>query len=123
LSGVLFLLVESSSGSQVGKQLKSEYFNPRGAAMPEYHVHAFWDDEAKTWVGTSEDVPGLCVESRTLEELMQTAGELIPELLVLNGVLPQGDTNPVPFRVTAERSALARVCRWEAGSIPIYPSG
>ena len=78
--------------------------------MSEYHVNAFWDDEAKVWVGTSEDVPGLCVEAGTLEELMQAAGELIPDLLTLNGILPQGDTRPVPFHVTAERSALARAC-------------
>lgn len=78
--------------------------------MSEYHLNAFWDDEAKVWVGTSEDVPGLCVEAATLEELMNTAGELIPELLILNGVLPQGNTRPVPYHVTAERSALARVC-------------
>ena len=54
--------------------------------MIEYHVSAFWDDEVKVWVGISEDVPGLCVEACTLEELMQAAGELIPELLILNGV-------------------------------------
>jgi hypothetical protein len=73
--------------------------------MSEYHVATLWDDKAKVWVGTSEDVPGLCVEAATIEELLQTAGELIPELLILNGVLPQGDTNPVPFRVTVERMA------------------
>jgi predicted RNase H-like HicB family nuclease len=76
--------------------------------MSEYHVTALWDDEAKAWVGTSEDVPGLCVEAATLEELLQTVGELIPELLILNGILPQGYTSPIPFRVTAERVALAR---------------
>jgi predicted RNase H-like HicB family nuclease len=78
--------------------------------MSEYHVNAVWDDQAKVWVGTSEDVPGLCVEAGTLEELVQAAGELIADLLVLNGVLPQGDTRPVPFHITAERSALARPC-------------
>ena len=76
--------------------------------MSEYHVSAFWDDEAKVWVGTSEDVPGLCVEAATLEELMQAAGELIPELLILNGVLTRGDGNPVPFRLTAERAAVVQ---------------
>ncbi|MCX7111410.1 MAG: DUF1902 domain-containing protein [Proteobacteria bacterium] len=76
--------------------------------MREYHVSAFWDDEAKVWVGTSEDVPGLCVEAATLEELMHAAGELIPELLILNGVLQRGDGNPVPYRVTAERTATVR---------------
>jgi predicted RNase H-like HicB family nuclease len=78
--------------------------------MSEYHVTALWDDEAKVWVGTSDDVPGLCVEAGTLEELMQTASELIPELLILNGVLPQGNNGPVPFRVTAERAAMTRAC-------------
>jgi predicted RNase H-like HicB family nuclease len=73
--------------------------------MSEYHVTAFWDDEAKVWVGTSEDVPGLCVESATLEELLQTVGELMPELLILNGVLPQGAINPVHFRVISESMA------------------
>jgi predicted RNase H-like HicB family nuclease len=77
--------------------------------MSEYHVSAVWDDEAKVWVGTSEDIPGLCVEAGTLEELTQAAGELIPDLLILNGVLPQDDTSPVPFRITAERTALARI--------------
>ena len=76
--------------------------------MNEYHVFAFWDDEVKVWVGTSEDVPGLCVEAATLEELMQAAGELIPELLILNGVLTRGDGNPVPFRLTAERAAVVQ---------------
>lgn len=78
--------------------------------MPEYHVNAIWDDDAKVWIGTSDDVPGLCVEAGTLEELMNAAGEVFPELLILNGVLPQGDTGPVPFRITAERAATARAC-------------
>jgi predicted RNase H-like HicB family nuclease len=43
---------------------------------------------SKAWVGISDDVPGLYVGAGTLEELMQTANELIPELLILNGVLP-----------------------------------
>ncbi len=43
-------------------------------------------------------------------ELVQAAGELIPDRLVLNGVLPKGDTRSVPFHLTAERSALARPC-------------
>ena len=76
--------------------------------MSEYHVTASWDDEAKVWIGTSDDVPGLCVEARTLEEFIEVAADLIPELLRLNGALPQGAAAPVSFRVTAERSAMAR---------------
>lgn len=66
--------------------------------MTEYHVKAFWDDEAGVWVGTSEDVPGLCVEAPTLEELTDAADGLIPELLVLNGTLIPSNTRPAPTR-------------------------
>ena len=55
-----------------------------------------------------EDIPGLCVEAGTVEELMQTAGELIPDLLILNGVLPQGDISPILFGIIAERATIAR---------------
>ncbi|MCI0655291.1 MAG: DUF1902 domain-containing protein [Methylococcaceae bacterium] len=77
--------------------------------MAEYHVTALWDDEAKVWVGKSEDVPGLCVEAGTVEDPMRAAGELIPDLLILNGLLPQGDTSQIPFRITAELTTMARV--------------
>ena len=80
--------------------------------MNEYHVLSFWDDEAKVWIGTSEDVTGLCLEAATLEEMMQAASDLIPELLILNGVLQHGDNKPVPFRVTAERAAFTRAGQW-----------
>jgi len=35
-----------------------------------YFVRAEWDDEARVWVATSDDVPGLATESETLENLV-----------------------------------------------------
>jgi hypothetical protein len=48
-------------------------------------VNAEWDDEARVWVATSDDVPGLVTESRTFEALLKKLRTLVPELLELNG--------------------------------------
>jgi len=56
----------------------------RSSAAPKI-VHAQWDDEAKVWWATSEDVSGLVAEERTYEALLKTVLELVPELLRLNG--------------------------------------
>jgi predicted RNase H-like HicB family nuclease len=34
-----------------------------------YQIDVFWDQEAKVWVATSENVPGLATEAETLEIL------------------------------------------------------
>jgi len=49
--------------------------------MNEYHVSAFWDEEAKVWVATSDDVPGLATEAETVELLLGKLRVMIPELL------------------------------------------
>jgi predicted RNase H-like HicB family nuclease len=48
------------------------------------HVHAQWDTEAKVWVATSGDVPGLAAEAATLDELSAKLDDMVPELLQLN---------------------------------------
>jgi predicted RNase H-like HicB family nuclease len=51
----------------------------------EYTVTAKWDPEAAVWVATSDDVPGLVLESGSLDALMERVRVAIPELLSLNG--------------------------------------
>lgn len=51
-----------------------------------YHVVARWDDEARVWVATSDDVPGLVTEAATQAELAAKLKVMIPELLEENGV-------------------------------------
>ncbi|MEQ1616699.1 MAG: DUF1902 domain-containing protein [Hyphomicrobiaceae bacterium] len=48
-------------------------------------VRATWDDDARVWVATSEDVPGLVAESAILEALRDKVLVMVPELLELNG--------------------------------------
>lgn len=70
-------------------------------------VQAKWDDEARVWVATSDDVPGLCAEAANFEALTEAVLELAPELLLANGIVAPGDPRDVPIRITAERRALA----------------
>lgn len=46
-----------------------------------YIVSAFWDDEAKVWVATSDDIPGLTTEASTLDALVERVNAVAPELL------------------------------------------
>ena len=76
-------------------------------AATTYRVHAGWDDAAKVWIATSDDVPGLCAEAATLEELTAAILELAPTLLVANGVLSEAAAHDVPLLIAAERHAVA----------------
>ena len=38
--------------------------------MPEYTINLAWDAEAAVWVATSETVPGLVLESGSLDALI-----------------------------------------------------
>lgn len=61
--------------------------------MSEYEVAAFWDKEAKVWVATSDDVPGLVTEAETVEQLLDKLRIMIPELLEITGI-PQKQKSP-----------------------------
>ena len=69
-----------------------------------YYVHASWDDEARVWVASSEDVPGLATEADTTEALILKLKTLIPELLDLNGQTP---AEPIAFELLSRRFELA----------------
>jgi Domain of unknown function (DUF1902) len=72
-----------------------------------YRVDAEWDEAAKVWIATSDDVPGLCAEAASLEALIAIVVDLVPELLVANGVAAADALGGVPIRVVAERMAVA----------------
>lgn len=48
-------------------------------------IQLLGDSEAQVWVATSEDVPGLVLESCSFDALLERARFAIPELLELNG--------------------------------------
>ena len=67
-------------------------------------VRAEWDEEARVWVATSDDVPGLATEEETLETLVDKLKGLIPELLEANGSL---EDTEVPFEIMTRRFEIA----------------
>ena len=46
-----------------------------------YRINLLWDSEAEVWVATSQDVPGLALESESLDTLLERLKYAIPELL------------------------------------------
>lgn len=67
-------------------------------------VRAFWDDEARVWVATSDDVPGLATEADTVDALVKKLQAMIPELLDANGC---AGTDEVSFKLLSECTAVA----------------
>jgi Domain of unknown function (DUF1902) len=68
-------------------------------------VHATWDDEAKVWVATSNDISGLVTEADSMDALVRKLQVIIPELLDANDY-PHGD-DKVLFQVNSELTAIA----------------
>lgn len=66
-------------------------------------VNALWDEEAKVWVASGDDVPGLATEAGTIDALAQKLKTLIPKLLELNGQTP---SKPVTFEILTQRFAV-----------------
>ncbi len=48
-------------------------------------IKMLWDDDAQVWVATSEDVPGLALESGSFDALIERVRVAVPELMRLNG--------------------------------------
>ena len=70
-----------------------------------FFVRAEWDEDARVWVASSDDVPGLVTEGDTLEELIQKLKVMIPELLEANGV---SVSKEVPFEVLSRRFEITQ---------------
>ena len=60
----------------------------------EYIITFTWDDEANVWIATSNDIPGLVLESGSFDALLERTRFAVPELLSLNAIDPQ------PFLLT-----------------------
>lgn len=69
-------------------------------------VNAEWDSEAKVWVATSDNVPGLVTEADTVEALAEKLSVMIPELLEANGTFVGNAIREVPITLIAHREQL-----------------
>lgn len=73
-----------------------------------FTVRATWDEEAKVWVATSDDVPGLAVEAKNCDALIKKLTVVIPELLEANGLVPNS-VSEVPVEIVSKLSMKAKV--------------
>ncbi len=48
-----------------------------------------WDPEEAVWIATSNDVPGLVLESGSFDALVERVKQAVPELVKLNSSGPQ----------------------------------
>jgi hypothetical protein len=69
-------------------------------------VQARWDDDARVWIATSDDVPGLVVEADTWAAMIEEVRLVIPDLIDVRG--QDGGTLSLTFKAE-ERLDLARV--------------
>ena len=53
-----------------------------------YRIKLVWDEEAAVWIATSQDVPGLVMESGSFDALLERVRIAVPELVELNGNKP-----------------------------------
>jgi predicted RNase H-like HicB family nuclease len=73
--------------------------------MHRIEVKAEWDAEAKVWVATSDDLPGLVTEAETVEALQRKLAIMVPELLEANGTL-DAEVREIPLNLIAHREAM-----------------
>lgn len=50
------------------------------------NINFVWDEDAQVWIATSNEVPGLILESESIDELIERVRIAVPELLELNGM-------------------------------------
>ena len=50
----------------------------------EYIINFKWDSKADVWIATSDDIPGLVLESGSYDALLERVRFAVPELLELN---------------------------------------
>ena len=65
----------------------------------EYKINLIWDNEANVWVATSDDIPGLVLESGSFDALLERVRFAAPELLALNGT----QNTPLTLSFISER--------------------
>jgi hypothetical protein len=58
-----------------------------------------WDSELEVWYGGSDHVPGLILEHRDFNQLVEAAFDLAPELIASNAPKLKG----LPIHIVADR--------------------
>lgn len=73
----------------------------------EYIIHFNWDNNANVWIATSDNVPGLVLESGSFDALLERTRFAVPELLALDN----STDNPSDPFFSAENQARLRIAK------------
>jgi hypothetical protein len=65
-----------------------------------YAIKVTWDDEARVWIATSPDLPGLVLESGSVDALIERVKIAVPELLEIEKARCEGVS--LGFNVTRQ---------------------
>ena len=72
----------------------------------DYVVKFTWDNEADVWIATSDDIPGLVLESGSFDALLERTRFAVPELLELNA------DNKAPLSLTFKSERHERIVQF-----------
>jgi predicted RNase H-like HicB family nuclease len=70
--------------------------------MTEYTIFLVWDNEAGVWFSDSEDIPGLILQSNSVETLIERLKIAAPEFLELSNM----PSHNIKLNFKAERQAV-----------------
>ena len=95
--------------------------------MEGYNIQLIWDDDAKVWIATSDDIPGLILEDESADRLIQRIILAAPEIIELNsmemkpdiycrGRFANGGTAGVLFNVATTEVVRARRQKYRTSS-------
>ena len=73
--------------------------------MMDCKVKLLWDAESDRWYTDTTDIPGLALDSGSLDALMEKVRLLAPDMLEIN----KDYTGPIRFQFVAERQETIRV--------------
>ena len=72
-------------------------------------VWAQWDSDAKVWVATSDDLPGLITEAKNQQALIVKLRVMIPDLLEDDGGFDGDDLPEIPVMIMTEQLEKIRL--------------
>ena len=70
-------------------------------------IRLIWDDESDRWYTETDDVPGMALESGSIDALIEKVRLIAPDVLEAN----MNYLGPIHFTFMAERSETIRASR------------
>ncbi len=79
-------------------------------SVQSFYIKVEWDAEAKVWFIDSTNIPGLNVEAESREELLSILDEIVPVLLMANGVFDEDHMLPaIPYSLMFNQLQAAHI--------------